>query len=226
MSTSASGTAHRSGRTLRRQPVRQPPTAPIVHEQEASVPPPVRLAHRAVPSARNPPPGDQPDVASRLLHSRHPQLRAVPGHERVVPGDPGHPPPVGRRTRRGHEVPVVHQGNHRGPVGDRHRHQPVIGPTVTVTLLHAQEPLPRWGDPPSAKRVVQPEGTSESSRRRMPHRRGPSRSAAAGAVGLRGRRAPSHRSDATAGRTGRRRTAPRRGRWRCRRRTRAPGCGR
>ena len=135
-------------RSHRGQPVRQPPPAPIVHEQEAPVPSPVRLAHRSLPPARHSPPGDQPDATSRLVHPRHPQLRAVPGHERVVPGDPGHPLPVGRWTRRGHEVPVVHEGDHRGPVGDRYGHQPVVGPAITVTLLHAQEPPPRGGASP------------------------------------------------------------------------------
>ena len=112
----------RSGR--RRRPGCRPGTSGAGRPRRPAPPATRRRAHGA-------------DAGRRVSSSAgHPELGAVPGHRRVVPGHPGQPAAVRGGPGRGHEV---RRRSTRGTTAqravDRHGHQPVVGGRARSTPL-------------------------------------------------------------------------------------------
>ena len=131
-------------RPVRRQPVRQPPATAVVDEDQGAVPAPVRLSDRSPGSPGHGHRRSEHDSLGALLDHRDPQLGPVPGHRRMVPGDPGETGSVrGGPWRRDEVRALVEDLDSSGAVG-RDRHQRVRGRPV-VELLDADQPPPARG---------------------------------------------------------------------------------
>lgn len=94
--------------------VEVPPAGAVAGVEQRAVEAPVDLRDRLLGPA-----GDGPWLPERAVvpDLGEQQLRAVPRHPGMVPGEPGRLPPVGRDARPGHEpVPVVAEFTHGVPV--------------------------------------------------------------------------------------------------------------
>ena len=122
----------------RGEPVDVPPARPVADEVEDAVGRPLRLGDRFVDAAR----GQIARAEAAVVdEGGDPQARGVPRHVGVIPFEPGEPPPVGRRTRRGEEIRALVQDARRTfaverDVDDRGARLAVAG----VVLADGQEP--------------------------------------------------------------------------------------
>lgn len=135
------------------EPVEVPPAGAVTGVQEGAVGGPVRLGDRLLRSARDGPRAAQDAVLGDVGED---QFGAVPGHARVVPGEPGRLRAVGREPGAGDEpVPAVGEFAHRVAVlrrrpVERHRgHDPsYVGGSVPGELLqHAPHFAPFGAQP-------------------------------------------------------------------------------
>ena len=117
-----------------------PPAWPVGRHVEAGIVPPQRCQHRLPLAAHQRPAFRRHTVLDR----GDPQFRAVPGHVRMVPADPGQPFPVRRRRREGEEVEAVDQRpDGLGLVGrravQRHSHDRAGDLSGGMPFLHAPD---------------------------------------------------------------------------------------
>ena len=101
--------ARRRHRRMALDTVQVPPAAAVADEVQPAVRAPGRLKDALGGAAGDAPLRGEPSGGRQL---RHPQLGAVPRHLRVVPAEPGEPPPVGAEARR--RVEVVAAGHDAG----------------------------------------------------------------------------------------------------------------
>ena len=120
--------------------VEVPPAGAVGAVVQDAVRAPLGLHDRLARAAR-----DEPSRRERRRELRDPQLRALPRHPRVVPGQPRDPLAVRRDPRRG--VEVVARGEHArlGRAVDGHRDEVVDVLGLAVALAHADQPVA--GDP-------------------------------------------------------------------------------
>jgi hypothetical protein len=116
------------------EPVEVPPPAAIGAEVQHAVGAPLRLEDRFLRAA-----GDAARVGHRAVRAERPdpQLGAVPRHPRVIPGEPGEPPPVRVGPRAGHEVAPGHDDARLSAAVGRQRDELVDHAAVLVALAHA-----------------------------------------------------------------------------------------
>lgn len=132
------------------EPVQVPPARAVPRVQQSAVGGPVRLGDRLLGAARDHPRGTQGAVLGDV---REDEFRAVPGHPRVVPGEPGRLAAVGRQPWSGDEpVACVGEFAHGAPVlcgrpVERHRggDPSYVGRSVAGELLHHAPDLAAFG---------------------------------------------------------------------------------
>ena len=123
-----------------------PPVRAIRDDDEATVGCPLRL-HQGLRLATGHPPGVvQPGMHTSPGKFGHPQLCQVPGHVRVVPGEPSQPATVRADPRRGNEIPSRHQ-DERLAAGRRDGHNLVAHLAPGVILPNADHRAGVWREP-------------------------------------------------------------------------------
>ena len=120
--------------------VQIPPAAAVGHEVQQAAGRPLGLADRLVQAA-----GDQAavDQAAVLRDVGHPQFRALPGHARMVPAQPGQLAPVRGQARRRIKIVAVDEDGFTAIEAHRADRVDRIGFAGQVVFAHRDQAIPR-----------------------------------------------------------------------------------